>query len=385
MADKSCIQNDTPSADWLGIAEDETNPGSSYRDTPDDVFPDIATPARYQDFPNKRRQTTDRFSVRLLQSDLPGSDVAIEYIKEKYLSGLSVHTIRQAGGVILAFQHFLQHNSSTLFSITRKDIGSFVEHEQDRGLSSVSIAGYLRSLYTFLVYLVGRKLLPSSILQKKIRLKLPDILPRAIPQEDLQVLLSATETDRDRALVLILLRTGMRIGELLNVKVSDVILPERKILIYLGEKNYQGRAVYMSEDATQALQDWFTIRNTKKRYLFYGTKYPKMSYGAAYSLMRSCLTRACLLDKNYSLHSLRHTFATDMLNAGLRLEVLQQILGHESIELTMRYARLADVTREDEYFRAMNIIEQGKHYEPYRVNSQLQAVFEEKKLFQAHD
>ena len=61
----------------------------------------------------------------------------------------------------------------------------------------------------------------------------------------------------------------------------------------------------------------------------------------------------------YSLHSLRHTFATDMINAGMRVEVLQKLLGHKSIELTMRYAKLSAKTREQDYFRAMQIIEQG--------------------------
>jgi integrase len=96
--------------------------------------------------------------------------------------------------------------------------------------------------------------------------------------------------------------------------------------------------------------------------------------------MREILIRASLSDKGYSFHCLRHTFATDMLNAGMRLEVLQQLLGHQDIEMTMRYARITNRTREQEYFKAMDRIEQGEHYETCRLNTQLQKVFEKKKL-----
>jgi hypothetical protein len=74
-----------------------------------------------------------------------------------------------------------------------------------------------------------------------------------------------------------------------------------------------------------------------------------------------------------------------MLNAGLRLEVLQQLLGHQSVEITRRYARMSDTTRENEYFKAMVTIENGGVYESHRVNSELQAVFEEKKLVRSHN
>jgi len=74
------------------------------------------------------------------------------------------------------------------------------------------------------------------------------------------------------------------------------------------------------------------------------------------------------------------------LNVGLRLEVLQELLGHQSIEITQRYARMSDATRESEYFKAMKIIEQGGcDHENRRVNSELQAVFEEKKLVRSHN
>ncbi len=76
--------------------------------------------------------------------------------------------------------------------------------------------------------------------------------------------------------------------------------------------------------------------------------------------MRKALDRAGLSDKGYSLHSLRHTFATDMLNGGMRLEVLQRLLGHQEIEMTLRYAKITDQTRENEYFKAMDRIEQGE-------------------------
>jgi site-specific recombinase XerD len=68
---------------------------------------------------------------------------------------------------------------------------------------------------------------------------------------------------------------------------------------------------------------------------------------------------------------MRHTFATDLLNAGMRLECLQQLLGHSSIEVTRIYARLSDATREDEYFKAMEKIERGQSDEYHRLDSQL--------------
>jgi len=71
------------------------------------------------------------------------------------------------------------------------------------------------------------------------------------------------------------------------------------------------------------------------------------------------LRKARLDQKGYTVHCLRHTFASELLNAGMRLEVLQELLGHEDIEVTRRYARLTDRTREEEYFRAMARIEKG--------------------------
>jgi site-specific recombinase XerD len=68
--------------------------------------------------------------------------------------------------------------------------------------------------------------------------------------------------------------------------------------------------------------------------------------------------KAGLSDRGYTLHRLRHSFASELLNAGMRLECLQPILGHTNIEVTRRYARLTDKSREEEYFRAMQIIEQ---------------------------
>ena len=75
--------------------------------------------------------------------------------------------------------------------------------------------------------------------------------------------------------------------------------------------------------------------------------------------LQSISPKAGLEHKGYTLHSLRHTFATELLNAGMRLECLQVLLGHHNIEETRRYARLSDRTREEEYFRAMDKIEKG--------------------------
>jgi integrase/recombinase XerD len=269
--------------------------------------------------------------------------------------------------------------------LSRQNVSAYVAYSQDRGLKVGAIKSNLRAVYTFLHYLVDQGTLAPAILEKKIQLRLPQLLPKAIPSEDIESLLALISNIRDRALILLLLRTGMRIGELLNVKVGDIILPERKILLYLGAKNYQGRVVYVTEDVDKIIRKWLREREVNNEHLFYGYSGGKLSYAGARKILRKYLVKAGIEHKGYGLHSLRHTFATDLLNAGLRLEVLQQLLGHLCIEMTQRYARLSDLTRETEYFKAMDIIEQGgRSHGTHRINFELQAVFEEKKLIRSH-
>jgi len=335
-------------------------------------------------WPNLKRRTLSRYCARLADSGIEGSDLAIEYLYSKYIKNLSIHTIRMSGRIVLSFLQFLECNDTGLYQLTHQDIGSFVGYQQNRGLKINSVVHELRMIYAFIASLTEQGVLPHTLTQHKIKLKLPEVLPRAIPAEDLQSLLSALTDIQGRALILLLLRTGMRIGELLAVTLRDIVVPERKILIYLGEKNFQGRAVYYSKDAEDALQLWLQHREKVSDHLFPGKTGRPLSYATARRILHKALERADLTGKGYTLHSLRHTFATDMLNAGLRIEVLQQLLGHYEIAMTMRYARLVDRTREQEYFKAMDRIENGRNHESHSINSRLQKVFEEKKLLRTN-
>jgi integrase len=207
-------------------------------------------------------------------------------------------------------------------------------------------------------FLSERDIIGESILKRKIKLRVPDFLPRAIAPGDVRKLIGAIKETRDRALVLVLLRTGMRIGELLGLQMRDLDICERKIHIYEGEKNSLGRVVYLSDDALMALRLWLKKRDKSREYLFYG-RGSKLCYSVAWNIFTKYLSETKLQHKGYTIHCLRHTFASELLNAGMRLECLQLLLGHSDIEMTRRYARLTDKSREEEYFRAMEIIEQG--------------------------
>ncbi len=329
--------------------------------------------------PSKRRRVLNRAVDKLERNGLPGYEYVIAHLYDKYRRNLTISTIGQTGQTLSGFLAFLQEAGiSPLEAISRKDIANYIDHEQERGLKINSVRNHMQTVYAFLHYLVDNEVLPLDVIYKRIRVKLPEVLPRAIPTEDLRQLLSVITSVRNRALVLLLLHTGMRIGELLQVKVADIIMSERKILLFIGEKNLHGRIVYYNQEAEEALEKWLAIRDSE--YLFYGYRGRILSYVSAWMIMKKATQQAELEQKGYSLHSLRHTFATNMLNAGLRLEVLQKLLGHLNIDITLRYAKIADGTREEAYFKAMAVIEKGENHEYDRVNPELQAVFEEKKL-----
>jgi integrase/recombinase XerD len=310
-----------------------------------------------------RQQVLERLLANIYSQDLVGKVFVEQYLRDQYRRYCRPNTLRQAATSLTQFLIFYRNLGKThLEQIKRQDIEAFIEHEQDRGLKPASVRTRLCGVYAFVRFLIEKKIVGYELMERKIRLKLPDRLPRAMDAQDLSRLLGVIDNTRDRALILLLLRTGMRIGELLNTKVDDVDLRQQKILIYQSEKTSVGRVVYYSEDAQQALLAWLKIRDPFKDRLFYGQGKASQSLGyeAARMMFNKYLHKADLQYSGYTLHCLRHTFATELLNVRMPLECLRVLLGHTNLEVTRRYARLSDKTREEEYFSAMENILKGE-------------------------
>lgn len=307
-----------------------------------------------------REQTLiDRILQRLSHMDLKDSEHLHVYMRHKWRLNHKPRTLFSSFTSTVVFLTFCQSLGKSVEEITREDLEAFIEHEQDRGLNISTVRTRMASITAFLHFLMEQDVIPGAVLKRKIKLRLPDTLPRAMNPSDVPKLLSGIDTVRDRALILLLLRTGIRIGEALGLTLNDLDMRDRKVHLYQGEKNSMGRVVYISDDVLFALKRWCARRDTTKAFLFYGKGDTQLSYSAARSRFALYLRKAGLDHKGYTVHCLRHTFASELLNAGMRLECLQQLLGHQDIEVTRRYARLTDRTREEEYFRAMAIIEQG--------------------------
>jgi len=337
------------------------------QDNKSTIFPRRAIEASCQ--PPSTKVAINQILAKLSDKGLIAKAHVTAYLHDMYRRNCRPNTIRTNSCSIMLFLGFVkQLGKIQLEMITREDISGFIEHEQDRGLAPTSVHGRLRAVYAFLNFLIQGDVLHPDLLKRKLRIKLPDALPRAIDPEDIKQLLSVLKDPRDRALILTLLRTGMRIGELLNTKVQDLNLKEQLIEIFEAHKNRVGRVVYLSKDAQAALIKWLKLKRPQTDYLFYGRRGRPLCYEAARGIFKKHLDKAQLSHKPYSLHCLRHTFASEMLNGGMSLQSLQELLGHSDIEMTRRYARLTDNTRREEYYKAMQIIERGDIHGHYRFD-----------------
>jgi len=315
-----------------------------------------------------RAQTPiDHILERLSPLELPAKEHFERYLRHKSRLNHKRSTLDSSFTSIRFFLDFYgKSGKGDLKDLECADLEAFIEHEQDRGMYISTVRTRMASIIAFLHFLMEQEVLPGTALKKTIRLKLPDTLPRAMNPKDVRRLLSVIHNTRDRALILLLLRTGIRIGEALGLTLNDLDLRDRKVHLFEGEKNSMGRVVYFSDDALFALKRWLRRRDTTREFLFYGRSTRPLCYSAALSRFKKYLTRAKLTEKGYTVHSLRHTYASELLNAGMHLECLQKLMGHQDIEVTGRYARLTDTTRKEEYFRAMAKIEKGEIDGDYR-------------------
>jgi site-specific recombinase XerD len=332
-------------------------------DDPKTTFP----PANPQSLPepqlpNERQRYRARLIAEISSLRVAGKDHLKRYILHKFRKNCKRNTIRGTFTNAVKFLKFIQsYRRSELETLRRCDIEAFVEFEQDRGMSAATLCTRLVSLYAFIRFLADEGVMSPELLKRKIHIKLPIKLPKSIEADDEDRILAQINKSRDKAMILLLLRTGMRIGELLKTTMQDISLEGQLIRIYESEKTGTGRVVFFSNDAAQALYQWLMKRDYWKKHLFHGPRDKAISYEAARAIFKKYVDKAGLSHKGISLHCLRHTYATGLLNAGMHIEVLRDLLGHHSLEQTRRYANLTDKTRKAQYFTTMAIIEGRKN------------------------
>jgi site-specific recombinase XerD len=332
-----------------------------------------------------RRKMLDHVLSKLSALDAVGQEHLEEYLRYQYRRNFQSNTIRASYSSLSCFLKFLKEiGRGGIKEITKTDLEVFVEHEQDKGIKISSVKSRLAGAKAFLRFMIDKGDVREDVFPWKLTIKMPEPLPRAIDPDDVGKLLAVKGSVRDRAMIMLLLRTGMRIGELLRTRMIDVNMVEQKILIYEGEKNRRGRAVYFSDDAKAALEAWIKERKERYELIFYGYKGRQLSYEAARMIFVRYLDKARLSHKGYTLHCLRHTYATDLINARMPLECLEKLMGHSRLGVTRRYAMLTDKTREEEYFKAMSIIERRERDGNYERDSELQALLEKTQLLPSH-
>ncbi len=302
----------------------------------------------------------DRFLKKLSHLELPAKEHIESYLRHKWRLNHKRSTLQSSfASVRLFLELYGKSGKRDLKEMERADLEAFIEHLQDCGFKISTVRTKQACLIAFLHFLIEQDVISGRVLKRPIKLKLPEVLPRAMNPADVRKLLSVIDDTRDRALILLLLRTGMRIGEALGLRINDLDMRDRKVHLFQGEKNSMGRVLYLSDDVLSALKLWLRQRDQNKDFVFYGQGNKPVCYSTGRSRFMRYIQKAGLEQKGYTVHCLRHTFASELLNAGMRLECLQQLLGHQDIEVTRRYARLTDRTREEEYFRAMAVIEKG--------------------------
>lgn len=245
-----------------------------------------------------------------------------------------------------------------LTQTTSSDIDSFIEAARVRGLAASTINGHLSMLKELFDFLRDdQQMQAQPVIRRRHRLPTPTTLPKPIAEADLVAFFKVIDSVRDRLLFLLMLRCGLRVSEACSLTWNDVDLQGSSIRINNG-KGQVDRVVYIAPDVEKALQLW-QARTTPSPYLFPSRRRHAMPLGRGdlHWLMKKYL-RLAGIRANYSAHCLRHTFATQLLNAGVPLEVLKELMGHRSIQMTLRYTKLYEATKRQQYDRAMVRIEQ---------------------------
>lgn len=295
--------------------------------------------------------------------EIPAQDLRLleQFIDHLWMEyGLSENTLSAYRNDLAGFSAWLASTQNELISVTSSDIQRYLASKFEHGYKSRSSARLLSTLRRFYAWLLRDKRIdqdPTRLLESP---KAERPLPVSINEEQVVKLLEAPDTSddlgyRDRTMLELLYATGLRVSELVNLQLSQVSI-EPGVLRIMGKGNKE-RLVPVGEVAL----DWLAAylhhvrpsllesRSLATKAVFVTQRGKAMTRQAFWYMIKRNAIRAGIDPEKLSPHTMRHAFATHLLNHGADLRVVQMLLGHSDISTTQIYTHVADQRLRDLY------------------------------------
>jgi site-specific recombinase XerC len=241
-------------------------------------------------------------------------------------------------------------------AITLRDVDRYVDHCHQLGHAVATINRRLTALSTFYWFLgiESDGAPPNPVIPRRHFIPQGERLPRDVEDSDLEDLLAVIESTRDRAMVLLMLRCGLRVGEVHRLSLGDLYLqptPGSLPRLWLTGKRGAQRVVYLSQQAQTALENWLAVRpEVESQAVFLSRLRRRISVRT----IQDRLTRYCRrAGVDLSCHRLRHTFGRHMVEARMPITSIQKLLGHKSVRTTQIYLHISDPQVQADYDAAM--------------------------------
>jgi integrase/recombinase XerD len=263
--------------------------------------------------------------------------------------GLSPNTLAAYRADLTALSRWLGERKIPMMGTSRADLQDFIAWRVHAGARPRSTARQLSSFRRFFRYLVREGVVREDPTAQIAMPKIGRSLPKSLTEEEVEALLSAPVVsdplgNRDRAMLEVLYATGLRVSELVNLRHGQVNLNQGVIRI-MGKGNRE-RLIPLGEEAMRWLTEFFNgarseiLLERQTDYLFPTRRGDRMTRQAFWHIIKR-YARKSSISKELSPHTLRHAFATHLLNHGADLRVVQMLLGHSDLSTTQIYTHVA--------------------------------------------
>ena len=252
----------------------------------------------------------------------------------------SPHTIENYGRDLRLFFAPLQ---KALRAVSWRDIEHFIQQQHQAQLAATTINRRLHALKHFFDYLVmERQTLVTNPVKPSHLLRQGRPLPKKLSQDQVRLLFTQITNPLDHALYLLILRCGLRVSEVARLRRSDLDWEQQSLRIDQG-KGRKDRVVYVSADALAALRTCLAVRPAAvpEEVVFWNQKRPHRALSSK-GMQKKMERYAKAAGIKASCHSLRHTFASNLLEEGAEVISIKELLGHASMESSERYAKLSN-------------------------------------------